>query len=699
MEARACGPHAALLIHSYYQEINDYLIHRFQTLHKDVDLYASLAASGFLHSYQRQQAIDPPPDQEARRSAIRRHLTLGERLRDRMRCHVEAVWELETCLRLLGDASPGEAAEIRETRCRAQSHLALARHSLAQPREALTLADQAVQEAERLLAQGHPAEAAAGWAYYIRGVCRKTLGNAPAAAEDLVMAQKRYQLARIRGVTGLEQLVGLEPARPGEPLTAACGRILDAIKEVEAASAYLESLIYQGRLDLRELLALAENNTGAYYTILGRVDQARLHYQKSLGLCRNLRREGEFQNETLEAISHLNMGASLESDSLLDAAVKEYQAALTAYQRFLRAGELELRNDYADVHASLASVLCEQGKIAEAIVVAEQGVAIRKRLFDQEGHEYLRRFLARSLESLANPLWRAARLDRAVDLYGQAIALYQQAGGPENYVPLIGARRNLAGALRELGKTAGRRRAGKQVLPWMKPSRLLEENRPDLRQHHAVALTNLGWALQYGGEYAASLPYFAKAEGIYRILNGEGQTHQRRNLAWTLQGYASGLLNTGKPEAARQAVRQAIVLFNQLISQGYRQFLRDRTDAINTLGLILRDLAQPFKAEALLRRGMQILDRLNRPDLLWNRHYMWGEWGLCLHSLRRVEEAITAYREAIGGIQALNRPELRAPHGFAFRAHRRGCCKNSGRYPEALATADAEGPLPVIRRN
>ncbi len=98
---------------------------------------------------------------------------------------------------------------------------------------------------------------------------------------------------------------------------------------------------------------MAHNNLGAALVLLGRIQEAREHYEQSL------------QINPRNAEAHNNLGDVLLQEGKVGDAIGRYEQAL------------RIKPDYADAHNNLGAALAQTGRIEEAIAHYEQALRIK----------------------------------------------------------------------------------------------------------------------------------------------------------------------------------------------------------------------------------------------------------------------------------------------------------------------------------
>lgn len=245
-----------------------------------------------------------------------------------------------------------------------------------------------------------------------------------------------------------------------------------------------------------------------------------------------------------------------------------------------------------------AFALHKAGKVDQAIPLMREALAIQERMFGPQ-HEQI----AMPKYVLAEMLRANGDYEEARRLHQEALTLFERAPGA-NGLDLAKSLSGLAGVLSAQDKLSDAERLYRRALAMRE--RALGANHPDV----AGNLNDLAEVLKQQGNYRAAEPLYLRALAIQeRAL---GPNHHL--VAMTLSNYAGSLHKRGELAAAEPHFRRALQILESTFG-GEHQFV---ATALNNLASVLQARGELEAAEPLFRRALAILERVlpqNHPAL------------------------------------------------------------------------------------
>jgi CHAT domain-containing protein/tetratricopeptide (TPR) repeat protein len=262
--------------------------------------------------------------------------------------------------------------------------------------------------------------------------------------------------------------------------------------------------------------------------------------------------------------------------------------------------------------------LWSAGKSSEALPLARQAVAIRRRLLGERHPDY-----AQSLFNLAAQHQGLGQWKEADALYRQALEITKQALG-ERHPDYAFSLNNLAGLYYSQGEYA-------KAEPFFRQARdlrqqVLGERHPD----YAISLNNLAGLYREQGEYAKAEPLLRQARDIMKQVVGE----RHPNYAASLTNLAGLYLDQGEYAKAELLLCQARDIIKQVLGEHHPDF----ATSLNNLAHLYRDQEQYAKAEPLFRQARDIYQQT-----VGERH---PNYALSLHNLAVLYLALGDYVQA-----------------------------------------------------
>ena len=286
-------------------------------------------------------------------------------------------------------------------------------------------------------------------------------------------------------------------------------------------------------------------------------------------------------------------------------------ATMTARDAAHRLGE---RDFEAAALNSLGIALSQVGRVEEAIAVDQEAVAIFREIGD-------RRYEGTALGNLGNALGEVGRLEEAIFLHQASVEISRETN---DWYREGGALTNLGNALTHGG------RAEEAITAHQEAVAILREIGD--RHREAGALTNLGLALHEAGRVDEAIIMHRDAALISR------ETSDRHREGPTLYNLGNALRDTGRVEDAITAYQEAIVILRET---GDRH---NQGQALNNLGVAFREIGQAEEAITAYQDAAVIFREAGD---LNNEIRALSNLGVALNEVGRAEEAITTYQDAM----------------------------------------------------
>jgi CHAT domain-containing protein/tetratricopeptide (TPR) repeat protein len=288
----------------------------------------------------------------------------------------------------------------------------------------------------------------------------------------------------------------------------------------------------------------------------------------------------------------------------------------------------------ADAKSSQIEELYGQGRYAEAIVLAEEVLAIHRKVLGEEHPETTTCLCTLGDLLHANGDYAAAR-----PYYEQALAIRRRIFG-EEHPDTAESLNSLGGLLMSSGDYAGARPYLEQALAIYR--RVHGEEHLDT----AWSLNSLGLLLKSTGDYAAARSYYEQALAIRRKVLGE----EHPNTATSLHNLGALLVAMGDYAAARPCFEQALAIRSKVLGEEHPA----TASSLNSLGFLLDSMgnyaeARPYYEQALaIRRkvfGEEHADTATALDNLGGVLEAAGDYAAArpYH-----EQALAIYRRVLG---------------------------------------------------
>jgi eukaryotic-like serine/threonine-protein kinase len=381
---------------------------------------------------------------------------------------------------------------------------------------------------------------------------------------------------------------------------------------------------------LEEALAVREARLGSRHldvagsaAALASVLYEQGEYPKAEELTRKglaLRRELLGPEDTLVAASMTDLAA------IMDAQGKHEDA-----ESLLRAGlEIDRKREAwqkvaTDLH-NLSVTLWRRGEYGEALPLAEEALALRRRLHGEEHTD-----VASTLLVLASILSASGEYDRAEQIYRECLAMRRKLLGDGH--PHVAITLNNLGLLLQ---ARGRLEEAEQSL-----REALAIRRAAFGDQHlevASSLNNLGILLYLMGNFPGAAEHFERALAIWRPALGETHPH----VLTALNNLGATWRDKGDLAKAEPLLREALALRRKALGEEHPDVAASR----NNLGELLAKKGEFAEAEANSRAALAIwrtalgADHPSVADALVTL-------GRMMHAQRRCTEAEPMLREAL----------------------------------------------------
>jgi tetratricopeptide (TPR) repeat protein len=279
---------------------------------------------------------------------------------------------------------------------------------------------------------------------------------------------------------------------------------------------------------------------------------------------------------------------------------------------------------------------------------------------------------ARLAAELGTHLHQVGDLAGARPYMEQALALFEQAAGPE-HADTASSLNNLGALLHDLGELV-------EALPYHERALAIREKRyGPSHPNTAASLTNRGALRQARGDLAGARADFERALAVREQALGleHPDTAQSLNNLGTLR---QGM---GELAAARPLFERALAVHEKTLGPEHPDVATDR----NNLGLLLHDLGDPEGARLHLERALAIREKAlgpEHPDMAQSVNNL----AVLLHDLGELAAARPLYERAL----RLWEKALGSEHPDVGRA-----LNNLGQLLQAMG--DADGARPLLERS
>jgi serine/threonine-protein kinase len=465
------------------------------------------------------------------------------------------------------------------------------------------------------------------------------LQEEPQAGEEALWARAHFEVGRLRAEAGehadaepaLRQAITLASAAREDELAAeAWSSLLMLVGEKQAH--------YDKALDLwlgveaaveragdERLRALALNNLGVLFWSMGRYEEARERFERSLAL-----REKVLPPDHTDVADSLgNLGVVLWEMGQYDEARKRQERVLAIRQKVLGPEHPAV----AETLSNLGTVASKQGLYQESRTWHERALVLREKVLGPE-HVHL----TYTLGNLAVLMVDLGQYEQSIVLQERALAIRQKVLGhehPDTYQSII----NLGSVLDRAGRYEEARALLESVLPGV------EKALGDGHVMLAYAQNNLGLVLQRLGKYEQARAWHERALSTFEKALGPEHTDR----AHVLNSLGLLYLQTGQYAQAREWAGRALATVEKGLGPDHPMTAAVRA----TLGRVLVHLNEREKASRLLEHSLAVQEKVLGPQ-----HPKLAETLLGLAELRlaqgRPAEALPLLKRALPLTRGLN---------------------------------------------
>jgi len=364
-----------------------------------------------------------------------------------------------------------------------------------------------------------------------------------------------------------------------------------------------------------DAMAATRMSLGVALWTQGRLEEAVAEYQAAREIYERLVREGRDDLRNDLALTRMNLGAALCNQRRLEEAVAEFLAAREIYELLVRGGRDDLRNDLAATRMGLGNALQNQGRLEEAVAEFLAAREIYERLVG-EGGDGLRNDLAMTRVNLGNALQNQGRLEEAVAEFLAAREIYERLvgeGRDDLRNNLAATRRGLGNALQDQGRleeAVAEFLAAREI-----NERLVREGRDELRKDLAMTRMTLGTALLKQGRLKEAIAEYQVVGEIRERLVREGRDELRDVLAGTRINLGIPLQNQGRLEEAVAEFLAAREIYERLVREGREDLHNDLAMTRVNLGNALQNQGRSMTNRELLQGPEELLGPLDKQRL------------------------------------------------------------------------------------
>ncbi|MCA2630734.1 MULTISPECIES: tetratricopeptide repeat protein [unclassified Microcystis] len=231
--------------------------------------------------------------------------------------------------------------------------------------------------------------------------------------------------------------------------------------------------------------------------------------------------------------------------------------------------------------------LYQQGKYNEAIPLAEQALAIRKKVLGDNHPD-----TAQSLNNLAELYTVQGRYSEAEPLYKQALAIIKQQLG-DNHPYTATSLNNLALLYQSQGRYSEAEPLYKEALAIRKQQ--LGDNHPDT----AASLNNLAELYRVQGRYSEAEPLYKQALAIWKKQLGDNHP----DTAISLNNLAGLYESQGRYSEAEPLYKQALAIRKQQLGDNHPS----TATSLNNLAGLYQSQGRYSEAEPLYKEALAII--------------------------------------------------------------------------------------------
>jgi CHAT domain-containing protein/tetratricopeptide (TPR) repeat protein len=291
----------------------------------------------------------------------------------------------------------------------------------------------------------------------------------------------------------------------------------------------------------------------------------------------------------------------------------------------LRAQPVPSEDDRPALEARLQSLnqktfaLYQEGRAAKAVPLAEEAVALCRKLYPAEQFPAGHANLAGSLNALGFLLQACGEVTRAETLYRDALAMRQKLYPPKRFpagnLDLASSLTNLGSLLEARGDLAGAESFYQGALT-MVQKLYAPERYPAGHHDVATGLNNLGCLLRLRGELARAEPLLREALAMrQKLCPPDRFPAGHPDLAKSLGNLGILLKARGDLVGAEPLYRQALAMHQKLYPpERFPAGHPDLASSLSGLGSLLNDLGALARAEPLYHGALAMRQKVYPPE-------------------------------------------------------------------------------------
>jgi CHAT domain-containing protein/tetratricopeptide (TPR) repeat protein len=263
--------------------------------------------------------------------------------------------------------------------------------------------------------------------------------------------------------------------------------------------------------------------------------------------------------------------------------------------------------------------LVQQERAEQAVPVAEQALALYRRLYPKDRYPAGHADLAASLHALGFALRARGEVVRAEALYREALAMCRRLFPPERFPEgrseLVIILNNLGRLLQSNGDLDGAESLLREAVAMCRKL-YPREQFPDGHQELARILTSLGLILQARGELARAEPLLRESLAMCRLM-WPPDRYPDGHPAVAASISSLGLLLEARGEQARAEplLREAVAMYRRLgPPERFPAGAHNLAVSLTNLGTLLEVHGRAAEGEPLLREALALLRKLYPPE-------------------------------------------------------------------------------------
>jgi len=361
----------------------------------------------------------------------------------------------------------------------------------------------------------------------------------------------------------------------------------------------------------------------------------------------------QFGVELSERLAEIS-GAEEVREELLRKSLQYYQGFVEEAQ-----SDMALRADLALTYGKIASLMDEVGSTAESVAAHEKSADLFAELAEREPNADHQRRWALSKNNLALVLRRAGKLDRAKQLFLEAITLQRQLttqspGSDDILVDLAASLSNLGLLQNQLKLKKEAQDSYRSAINLLEQLRSGRPHNSDYQYKVAVAYNNLASAY-LDAQPAKAITLHLQALDLLLGVQKE-RSDQRavtRDVALTLNNLGAAYSRTTHVDESIRSYEQAIEIQLGLAGRApsHRRYQVDLAHSHNNLGLVLSRVGRTEDAEAAFQQSLKLHEAifLQCPgdfSLQSSIGGVYNNLGILLEQSQRLEAAADTFEKA-----------------------------------------------------